>query len=135
MQDDPIQTIKRLEASLLDTSGESPADLRKELESSGVDATNFMSRLKGVVRKGYQHQMLLQSQAACDRANSTVGSIFGDLSALGGEQLRSLIEQVLSGGFGSLAQSAARCRNYQGDQLSDEDIRSWLQDVEKLAKK
>jgi hypothetical protein len=135
MQDDPVQTIKRLEASLIDTFGESPAEIRKELESGGVDVTSFMTRLRGVVRKGYQHQMRLKNQETCEKANSTLGSIFGDLSALGGEQLRSLIAQVLNGGFGSLAQSAARCRNYQGDQLSDEDIRSWLQDVEKLAKK
>jgi hypothetical protein len=135
MQDDPIQTMKRLEASLLCTSGESPEELRKELESGGVDVSSFLTRLKGVVRKGYQHQMRLEKQTASDRANSTTGSIFGDLSALGGDQLRALIERVLSGGFGALAQSAARCRNYQGDQLSEDDIRSWLHDVEKLAKK
>ena len=135
MKDDPIQTIKRLEASLLNTSDESSAELRRELESGGVDANRFLSRLKGVVRKGYQHQMRLQNQADWDRANSAVGSIFGDLSALGGEQLRALIERVLSGSFGSLAQSAARCRNYHGDKLSDDEVRSWLQDVEKLAKK
>lgn len=135
MQDDPIQTIKRLEASLLDTSGESPADLRKELETSGVDVTNFLSRLNGVVRKGYQHQMRLQNEAASQQANATIGSLFGDLSALAGEHLRRLIAQVLSGGFGQVAQAAARCRNYQGAELSEEDIRSWLRDVEKLAKK
>ena len=135
MENDPIQTIKRLEDSLIDNSGESPAELKKELESGGVDVNNFLARLKGVVRKGYHYQMRLQSQEASERANSTAGSLFGDLSALGGAQLRAVITEVLGGGFGSIAQSAARCRNYQGDELSDEDIRSWLRDIEKLAQK
>lgn len=135
MQNEPIQKVKRLEASLLDTSGEPPAELRKELEAGGVDVTRFLSRLNGVVRKGYQHQMRLKGQVVAERANSTAGSIFGDLSALGGEQLRAILAQVLSGAFGAMAQSAARCRNYQGDQISDDDVRSWLQDVEKLANK
>jgi hypothetical protein len=135
MKDDPIQTIKRLEDSLIDTSGESPAELRKELELGGVDVNGFLARLRGVVRKGYQHQMRLQNQVASDRANTAAGSIFGDLSMLASGQLRDLIAQVLGGGFGSEAQSAARCRNYQGDELSDEEIRSWLRDIEKLAQK
>jgi hypothetical protein len=135
MKDDPIQTIKRLEDSLIDTSGESTAELRKELESGGVDVNSFLARLKGVVRKGYQHQMRLQNQKASDLANTAIGSIFGDLSALASGQLRDLIAQVLGGGFGSVAQSAARCRNYQGNELSDEEIRSWLKDIEKLAQK
>ena len=83
MENDPIQTIKRLEDSLIDNSGESPAELKKELESGGVDVNNFLARLKGVVRKGYHYQMRLQSQEASERANSTAGSLFGDLSALG----------------------------------------------------
>lgn len=135
MKNDPIQTIKRLEDSLVETSGESPAELRKELEAGGVDVNSFLSRLKGVVRKGYQHQMRMKNQAACERANATAGSLFGNLSTLDGAQMRALITQVLGGGFGSLAQSAARCRNYQGDELSDEEVRSWLRDIEKLAKK
>lgn len=135
MKDEAIQTIKRLEDSLIDTSGESPAELRNELEAGGVDVNRFLARLKGVIRKGYQHQMRLQTQVTAERANSAIGSIFGDLSALAGAQLRDLIGQVLNGGFGAVAQSAARCRNYQGAELSDDEIRSWLQDIEKLAQK
>jgi hypothetical protein len=133
MKDDPIQTVKRLEDSLTDTSGESPADLRQELESGGVDVNRFLARLKGVVRKGYQHQMRLRNQAVTDRATSAVGSLFGDLSSLSGAQLRDLIGRVLGGGYGLSAQSAARCRNYNGAELSDDEVRSWLQDIEKLA--
>lgn len=133
MKDDPTQTVKRLEDSLIDTSGESSAELRKELEAGGVDVNRFLARLKGVVRKGYQHHMRLQTQAATERSNAAAGSIFGDLSVLGGAQLRDLIGQVLSGGFGAVAQSAARCRNYQGTELSDDEIRSWLHDIETLA--
>lgn len=135
MKDDPIQTIKRLEDSLIDTSGESAADLRKELEAGGVDVNRFLARLKGVVRKGYQHQMRLQNQAATERANSALGTLFGDLSAMGSAQLRDLIGQVLGGGFGAVAQTAARCRNYQGNDLSDDELRSWLQDIEKLTQR
>jgi hypothetical protein len=79
--------------------------------------------------------MRLQNQATSERAKSAVGSLFGDLSALAGAQLRELISQVLGGGFGAVAQSAARCRNYQGNELSDDEIRSWLQDTEKLTQK
>jgi len=133
MNDDPIQTVKRLEDSLIDTSGESPAELRKELETGGVDVNRFLACLKGVVRKGYQHQMRLQTQAFADRAKTSVGSLFGDLSNLAGEQLQALLERVLGGAFGALAQSAARCRNYHGTELSDDEKRSWLRDIEKLA--
>lgn len=135
MQSDSIQTVMRLEASLVDTAGESSAVLRQELEAGGVDVTGFLDRLHKVVRKGYQFQMRQQGVQTGERANSALGSLFGDLSGLGSEQLRSLIQQVLGGAFGGIAQSAARCRNYQGEQLSDEDIRSWLRDVEKLSKK
>ncbi len=135
MKDDPIQTIKRLEDSLIDTSGESPTEIRKELEAGGVDVNRFLAQLKGVVRKGYQHQMRMQNEMAAERANSAVGVLFGDLSTLASAQLRDLIGKVLGGGFGAVAQSAARCRNYQGNELSDDEIRSWLRDIEKLSKK
>ena len=42
MKDEPIQTIKRLEDSLLDTSGESKVELCNELETSGVDVNGFL---------------------------------------------------------------------------------------------
>jgi hypothetical protein len=135
MKDDPIQTVRRLEDSLIETSGESTADLRKELEATGVDVNRFLTRLRGVVRKGYQHQMRLQSEATTARANSAVGSIFGDLTSLAGAQLRELMAKVLGGGYGSVVQSAARCRNYEGNELTDDELRSWLQDIEKLARK
>src|ERR1035437_3228983 len=118
MQNDPIQTVKRLEALLIDTSSATPAELRQELAAGGVDVDAFLSRGRGVVRKGDQQQMRLQNEAVQQKATSALGSLFGDLSAMGGEQLRSLIAQVLGGGFGSVAQSAARCRNYQGADLS-----------------
>ncbi len=52
MKDDPIQTIKRLEDSLIDTSGESPTELRKELEAGGVDVNRFLAQLKGASGQG-----------------------------------------------------------------------------------
>jgi SOS response regulatory protein OraA/RecX len=121
---------KALEQTLLDDAGMSVTDLRQELESQGVDAAAFLTKLRQVTRSAFQESVLKSAQESNEQLRTKSG-IFGDLKLLSKEQLIEIRDKIIEGAFGSELQGfgAARCRNHQKGELSDEELRSWLEDV------
>jgi len=126
------KALENLDLFLADTEGQTPEEVAKELKDQGVDVEKFLTNIKGVVRKGYQGQ--LKAAAAAER-QSTVRyrrGRFGDLATKTKKELLSIIAEVQAGIFGTaLGQAAvARFRNRDNTTLSEEDLRSWLEDLD-----
>jgi hypothetical protein len=126
------KSLENLDLFLADTEGQTTEEISKELKDQRVDVEKFLNKIKGVVRKGYQGQ--LRAAAAAERqatVQRTLGR-FGDLAAKTKEELLSLIAEIQAGMFGAALSKAAvaRFRNRNNTSLSEEDLRSWLEDLD-----
>jgi len=121
---------KALEQTLLDDTGMSVTDLRQELEVQGGDATGFLTKLRQVTRTAFQQSVLISALESNELVRVKAG-IFGNLKLMSREELFIIKEKIIEGVFGSELQgfAAARCRNHNNGKFSDEELRSWLEDV------
>ena len=108
----------------------SAADIRKHLADEGVDVDRFLKRADEAFRKGLQEAV--KQEAAQERARRAVlkGSLFGQLAGKGRETLLALYEAATAGQYG--VEAMARCRNKNAQGMSEEELRSWLEDIERL---
>jgi hypothetical protein len=130
MSTDHKKAALNLEAVLLNESDVSPDQLRKQLSDEGVDVTKFLSRLDTSYRKGLQADAKKKASLAKARAQASRGSLFGDLLGKPRAELIAFVQAALKGQYG--AEAMARCRNKTPEQMSDDEIRSWLEDIEHL---
>jgi len=135
MSKDYKKAVRNMEALLTEDTHLSVGDLRKELADDGVDVDAFLTRFEGVVRKGIQHQM--KKLAEQEQAKLSLKQIFGDLRKKSKIELEQLFENVRQGLFGEhLKQAAgARCRNKTGSEVSETELRSWLEDISAASEK
>jgi len=123
--------IEKLDLFLADTEGESTEAVVEELRKEGSDIEKYLSEIDSIVRKGYQEA--LKQIAATERAEVVRQreSRFAGLVTTKDQMLR-LIIRIQNGEFGvNLQQRAiARCRNQDQLQVSEEDLRSWLEDID-----
>ncbi len=125
------KALERLELFLADTEGQSTEAVAEELKAQGTDVTSFLTDVNALVRKGYQGS--LRELAAIERqqfAQST-RSRFAGLAGTK-EQILLLIARIQSGDFGPNLQerAIARCRNQDPATLSEQDLLSWLEDID-----
>ena len=123
-------TKKTLHNFLYDVSDQSKADAVKELESHGVEVPNFFSRIQRTVQSAYMSQLgniAAQEQAEAKKQPSFMKNV----SDMTKEQILALVEQIRSGVFGSDYGSLAiaRCRNNDPNEMTVEELRSWLEDL------
>ncbi|MCG3147669.1 MAG: hypothetical protein PCFJNLEI_01110 [Verrucomicrobiae bacterium] len=125
------QAVRNLETWLADDSQMSLDDLRKELAAEGVDVNAFLGRFGAVVRKGIQHQLKKTAQEEREQAKQSARQLFGDLRTRTRKELEELFDRVRNGLYGEeLKQAAlARCRNHVGSEVSEAELRSWLDDI------
>lgn len=137
MSKDYKKAVRNLEALLVNDSHMSVDDISRELADDGVDVKAFLARFDTVVRKGVQHQMRKQAEQEQQEAKSSLKQIFGDLRTKSREELRDLFEKVRQGLFGDhLKQAAlARCCNFTGGEVSETELRSWLEDIAAVSEK
>jgi hypothetical protein len=126
------KALENLDLFLADTEGQTTEEIAKQLKDQGVDVEEFLSKVKSVVRKGYQGQVRAaaagERQATIQRARGR----FGDLATKTKEELLSLITAIQAGAFGATLRTTAvaRFRNRNNTSLSEEDLRSWLEDLD-----
>ena len=136
MKKDYQNTARAINALLEDDSDLSVDDLKAELASQGVDVDGFLARFSSTVRKGCQAQI---GRAAICSANELRGkrtNLFGDLGSKALAELIAIKNKVLSGEFGPGLENAARCRNLkEGTEISESELRSWLEDLSTSADK
>ena len=96
------------------------AELRAELQATGVDVNAYLSQFTTTMRRGFQQR---QRNAALKSAASSIadpGRLFGDLAGQSFAYLKALYGKVRDGEFGPSLQAAAqaRCRNQNGEDIS-----------------
>ena len=130
MSTDYRKAAKNLRDAVSDNSHMSAADLRKKLSEEGVNVDAFLSRADAAFRKGLQEGIRQQSAQAKARAAVLRGTLFGSLVGKSREALIALYEAATAGNYGS--EAMARCRNKNAEALTDDELRSWLEDIERL---
>ena len=123
-------TKKTLHNFLYDVSDQSKADAVKELESHDVDVSNFLSRIERTVQSAYMSQ--LGNIASKEQAEiKKPASFLENVAEMTKDQILALVDQIRSGAFGPDYRSLAvvRCRNNDPNEMSVEELRSWLEDL------
>jgi hypothetical protein len=121
---------KNLRESVLDNSHLSAAELRQRLSDEGVDVDKFLSKADEAFRKGLQQGMKAQVSQAKAGAEARKGSLFGQLAGKARAELLALHQAAQSGQYGTA--TMARCRNKNADAMTDAELLSWLEDIERL---
>jgi hypothetical protein len=129
MSADYRKAAKNLHDAILDNSHLTAEELRKNLADEGVNVEKFLDRVNSTFRKGLQAQAKQQAVQAKEAARATRGSIFGDLGHKSRSELLSVFKQLAAGVFGT--ELTARCRNKNAEEMTDEELRSWLEDIER----
>jgi reverse gyrase len=57
MSENYRKALENLDLFLADTEAQTAEEIAKELKDQGVDVEEFLSKVKSVVRKGYQGQV------------------------------------------------------------------------------
>lgn len=130
MSTDYRKAAKNLRDAVSDSSHLSAAELRKKLTEEGVNVDAFLSRADAAFRTGLQEGIRQQSAQAKARAAVLRGTLFGSLVGKSREALIALYEAATAGNYGS--EAMARCRNKRAEALTDDELRSWLEDIERL---
>jgi hypothetical protein len=123
--------MERLDLFLADTEGQCTQEVSDELKAQGTDVTAFISDVNAIVRKGYQSSARELASAQRAAVAKTKKSRFAGL-AQSKDQMLGLIARIQGGEFGLNLQerAVARCRNQDPAALSEEDLRSWLEDID-----
>ena len=132
MKPDYRKAGKNLRESVLDDSHMSAAELRKKLSDEGVDVNKFLAKADEAFRKGLQQGVKAQATQAKARAAVLKGSLFGQLTGKVRSELLALHQAAQMGQYG--AATRARCRNKNAEEMTDDELRSWLEDIERLSR-
>lgn len=130
MSDSFNKRIDALEAMLADNEHQTKAEAMSELQARAADAEHFLSRVKRAVQDGYSIQLRLLAERQQAAQSATPGFLAGIANMSRGAMLE-VFEKLRNGGFGAEYREAAlaRCRNKDASELTDEEMRSWLEDV------
>ncbi len=126
---DPKKRLSDLEEFLADTEGESKEDVVAELRANKVNVNQFFSRVQQTVQEGYRKQ--LQGLAAAQQEAEVSPGFLAGLTQMSRDAMLAFFERVRKGEYGGEYREAAlaRCRNKDASELTDEELRSWLEDV------
>jgi len=130
MKPDYRKAAKNLREAVVDNSHLSAEELRKKLSDEGVDVNRFLARADEAFRKGLQQGVKAQATQAKAQAAVLKGSIFGQLAGKVRSELLALHHAAQMGQYG--AATRARCRNKNAEEMTDDELRSWLEDIERL---
>jgi hypothetical protein len=122
--------IDDLEGFLTDNDQQSKADAIADIRAHGIDTNAFFNRVHRAVQEGYSKQ--LRAIAASEQAASSPAQTFIDkVRAMSRDAMLAIFGRIQQGEFGTEYRdlAIARCRNKDASALSDEELRSWLEDA------
>lgn len=125
------KAMENLNLFLADTEGQSTEAVAEELKAQGTDVAKFLNDVNALVRRGYQGS--LRESAASERAEAAQNTKSRFAGLVGTkEQMLLMIGRLQNGEFGPnlKERAAARCRNQDPSKLTEEDLRSWLEDID-----
>lgn len=122
------KSLDDLDLFLAGSSDESVEDVNKSLRSEGVNLPEFMKQIHATVQDAYSNQ--LRAMAETERASQSV-TILERLKEMSRDAMLAFFDELRSGAFGSNYRelAVARCRDKDATELSDEELRSWLEDI------
>jgi hypothetical protein len=131
MKHDYSNAINTIDQLLLDDSNMTDAQIRADLKVKGVDVDAYLVRFATELRKGFQRRQKRAVQEAATNLLTGACRVFGDLQGQSFEYLKAIYDKVKSGEYGPNLQEAAqaRCRNQNGEEPSEVELRSWLEDI------
>lgn len=111
----------------------SKVDAIKFLKEHGVDTTAFFEAIEATVQQGYSKQLreIAEQQKA---ARAIAPETLAKIGSMTRQAMLSFFEDLTRGQFGQGYQSAAlaRCRNKSPSDFTDEELRTWIEDVQEL---
>jgi hypothetical protein len=128
MSEDHVKMLKNLDKVLFDDVGETPAEVRQRLEKEGVDVEALVVRIKAKAGAAYRELLAEEAKEKQSRTAKSKGHIFGNLIGVGRNKLLEMIDAAATGQFGP--EVMARCRNQDPEKLSEDDLRTLLEDIE-----
>lgn len=129
----PNKTLADLVDFLVDTDDESKKDAVTELRANKVNVTQFFARVQQTVQTGYSKQ--LEKVAVNQQSEIESHSGFLDnVSKMTRDAMLTCFEHFRQGNCGIDYREAAlaRCRNKDTSNLTDEELRSWLEDISEI---
>lgn len=119
-----------LEAFLANCEGESHADDLADLKKMGVNVDAFMKRVEATVQAGYAEQLRLLAAGQREQSSSAP-DFLATLQTMTRAAMLDAFEGLRRGDLGERYRglAMAHCRNKDVSELSDEELRSWLEDV------
>jgi hypothetical protein len=123
-----VKMQKNLDKVLFDDVGETPAEVRQRLKEEGVDVESLVARVKAAAGAAYREMLIEEAKGEQSQRLKSKGRIFGNLVELGRDKLLELIDAAARGRFG--VEVMARCRNQDAERLSEDDLRTLLEDIE-----
>lgn len=122
------KSLDDLDLFLAGSSEETLEDVQKDLRSQGVNLPEFIKQIHATVQNGYSEQ--LKAIAETERDSQPV-TILEQLKKMSRAAMLSLFEELRSGAYGENYQelAVARCRDKDATELSDAELRSWLEDI------
>jgi hypothetical protein len=126
--------LSDLEDILAEIEGQSSEEMAADLRKAGIDTDAFLKRANKVMQEQYRkhlHELAEKEQQIAH----VVPSFFADVSKMNREELMMSFATLQNGSLGETYKQAAlaRCRNKDTAELSDDDLRSWLQDIAEIS--
>lgn len=121
--------LEKLEDFLIDTGGDTHNDTVRELRALGIDTDNFFKRVHNTVEESYRNQLRLMADQ--QKRKNIVPGFLRNIQSMNREEMIRCFDQIRTGERGARYQNAAiaRCRNKDASDLSEEELRSWLEDI------
>ena len=121
--------LEKLEEFLIGTEGESHQDTVRELRALGIDTDSFFKQVHATVEKSYMKQLRILANQ--QKKKNTTPDFLSNITSMNRNEMIRCFEQIRAGERGARYQKAAvaRCRNKDASELSDEELRSWLEDI------
>lgn len=126
--------LSELEDTLAEIEGQSTEEMIADLRKAGIDTDAFLRRANRVLHEQYRKH--LDELAEVEKHMSHgVPSFFSDVANMNREELLMSFATLQNGSMGETYKQAAldRCQNKVAAELSDDDLRSWLQDIAEIS--
>jgi hypothetical protein len=126
-------SLEKLEQALASHESETKEQTIANLRAKGINTDALIAKVRATVQKGYSTR--LKAMAGREqREISKKPNRLGNLATLTHEAMLQLVERLRSGAMGVGFQQAivARCRNKQPTDLTEDELRTWLEDLGEL---
>lgn len=126
--------LSDLEEILAEIEGQSTDEIAADLRKAGIDTDAFLMRANKVMQEQYRkhlHELAEEEQHIA----RVVPSLFADVASMDREELLMSFATLQNGSMGDAYKEAALAhfRNKDTAELSDDDLRSWLQDIAEIS--